>query len=162
MSARRLALTALVLLLMAGLLGAVMPSLRAAWIAVAALLFLIIGTARAGGAAGELRARRSYFDENVAVAGSSAGRRPKDLADIERRFSWGAYSPDEFEVRIRPLLERLIETRAGGAGGTHVAPADIPNDLKELLDGAGRPRRTEGETTTTADIAAIVDRIERL
>lgn len=154
MTSGKLVRSALVLLLGAGIMGAVMPSLRAAWVAGAAILWLGLAVMRISGEAGGLRSRPSAFDELMAPA-KPAGQRPKDLVDIERRFSWGAYSPDEFEVRIRPLLDRLIAARLGTA-----PDEEMPSELGELL--AVRTTHPEGDTIRTADLSTIVDRIEAL
>jgi hypothetical protein len=150
----KLVTSALVLMLAAGIMSAVMPSLRATWVAAAAILWLGLTVIRISGEAGGLRSRPSSFDELMAPA-KSAGQRPKDLVDIERRFSWGAYSPDEFEVRIRPVLDRIIQARLGTG-----PDEEMPSELSELL-GVGATRH-EGDTINTADLVAIVDRIEAL
>lgn len=155
MTTAKLVTSALVMMLTAGIMGAVMPSLRAAWVAAAAILWLTLAVIRISGEAGGLRSRPSAFDELMAPA-KSAGQRPKDLVDIERRFSWGAYSPDEFEVRIRPLLDRLIAARLGTG-----PDEEMRRELGELL-GPRQTHREEGDTIKTADLAAIVDRIEAL
>ena len=154
MTSGKLVRSALFLLLIAAIMGAVMPSLSAAWVAGAAILWLGLAVMRISGEAGGLRSRPSAFDELMAPV-KPVRQRPKDLVDIERRFSWGAYSPDEFEVRIRPLLDRLIAARLGTA-----SDAEMPSELGELL--AVRTTHPEGDTIKTADLTAIVDRIEAL
>ena len=154
MTPAKLVTSALVMVLAAGIMSAIMPSLRAAWVAAAAILWLGLTVIRISGEAGGLRSRPSAFDELMTPA-KSAGQRPKDLVDIERRFSWGAYSPDEFEVRIRPLLDRIIQARLGRG-----PDEEMPSELGELL--GVRPMHHEGDTINTADLVAIVDRIEAL
>jgi hypothetical protein len=153
LTSAKLIRSALVLLLGAGIMSAIMPSLRAAWVAGAAILWLGLAVIRISGETGGLRSRPSAFDELMAPT-KPVRQRPKDLVDIERRFSWGAYSLDEFEVRIRPLLDRLIAARLG------TASKEEPSELGELL--AVRTTYPEGETIKTADLATIVDRIEAL
>jgi hypothetical protein len=151
----KLVKSALFLLLIAGILGAFVPSLRGAWVVAATILWLGLVVIRISGGTGGLRSRPSEFDEFMTTA-KPAGQRPKDLVDIERRFSWGAYSSDEFEVRIRPLLDRLIAARLGT--GTD---EEMPSRLRASLDELGVARH-EGDTIRTDDIAAIVARIEAL
>ena len=147
--------SALFLWFMAGIMGAILPTLRGAWVVAAAILWLGLVVIRISGGAGGLRSRRSEFDEFMTTV-KPAGQRPKDLVDIERRFSWGSYSSDEFEVRIRPLLDRLIAARLGAR-----ANEEMPSELRALLDKM-RLTRHEDDTIKTADISAIVDRIEAL
>ncbi|MGH2702949.1 MAG: hypothetical protein ACRDJB_00160 [Actinomycetota bacterium] len=155
MTTAKLVRSALFLLLIAGIMGAAAPSLRGAWVVAAAILWLGLVVIRIGTGAGGLRSRPSEFDEFMSPA-KPAGQRPKDLVDIERRFSWGAYSSDEFEVRIRPLLDRLIKARLGTR-----AEEEMPSELRESLDEMSLTR-DEDDTIKTADIAAIVARIEAL
>jgi hypothetical protein len=86
--------------------------------------------------------------------------RPDDLARCERAFGWKVYSPKDFDFHVRPHLRDMI---VGASGGRERADASERLDplLSSLLSDAPADELFE-KNVTTADIAALLDRIEAL
>jgi hypothetical protein len=95
---------------------------------------------RLGAEAAAMRpAGESEFDEAMSPL-RSARPRPEDLNRAERVFGWRRYSPEDFEHRIRPLLQHLIRARILARGGPdpthdHTAAESLPRSLREIAYG---------------------------
>jgi hypothetical protein len=86
--------------------------------------------------------------------------RPPDLLSLERTFGYGRYEPDEFEAKVKPLLQgicrRIMLDRLGS--DLLVDPdRHYRGELARL-----HPGSREVGSLGTDDIAAIVSAIEAL
>lgn len=90
--------------------------------------------------------------------------RPADLERLERRFGWGQYSAGDFNYRVRPVLRRLAEHRLRESHGLALDDDAARNVLTpELWDHVvSKQPPDEERVIRTADIALMVDEIERL
>ena len=95
-----------------------------------------------------------------------AQQRPSDLADLERALGWRTYEEREFDRRVRPVLKRLLlyrlRTRHGIDPSTDLRTTRrlLDPTLMELIEPpAASPERSK---RSTADISALMDRIEAL
>ena len=84
--------------------------------------------------------------------------RPADLESLERALGWKTYSADEFEHRVWPILYRLARHRLLDHSGVDLdrEPERAPELVRRYL------LEPPAATVTTADIGALVDRIEEL
>lgn len=143
--------------------SAVLPEARHVVLAGAAIL-LLAATA-AGALTTAWRARPSAASPFASlVPPAPAPARPDDLVRLERLLGWKVYSRAEFDVRVAPVLARVLAARAKKRFGIDVA-AD-PERARELVDpelwdlvDPSHPDH-EGPNVTTRDIAHLVDRIE--
>ena len=116
------------------------PGGRTAVVAGALCALFLVGLIRLGAEAAAMRPPgESEFDEAMKRLGS-ARPRPEDLKRAERVFGWKRYSPEDFEHRIRPLLQRLIRASVLARRGSDVtrdqtAAEDLPRSLREIVDG---------------------------
>ena len=89
---------------------------------------------------------------------------PADLERMERRLGWGQYSTGDFNYRVRPALRRLTEHRLRESHGIALDDDAARNVLTpELWDHVVSKQPPDDELVIrTADIARMVDEIERL
>ena len=91
--------------------------------------------------------------------------RPADLERLERRFGWGQYSTGDFNYRVRPVLRRLTEHRLRESHGLALDDAAAARNAltPELWERVVSKQPPDDEVVIrTADIARMVDEIERL
>jgi hypothetical protein len=103
----------------------------------------------------------SEFDD-VLRSVPSERPRPEDLQRAERVFGWKRYSADDFDHRIRPLLQRLIRVGVLARGGSDPdrdpeAAANLQGLLRDVA--VGPPAETSFDTR---GLEAIVEEIEAL
>jgi hypothetical protein len=138
------------------------PGGRTAVTAGALCALFLVGLVRVRAEAAAMRPPgQSEFDEALRPVRSERPR-PEDLQRAERVFGWKRYSADDFEHRIRPLLQRLIRVgvlargSSDPAGDPEVA-ANLPGSLRDVA--VGPPARTSFDTR---GLDAIVEEIEAL
>ena len=124
-------------------------------------LFLV-GLVRVSAQAAALRPPGGSEFDDVMRPVRSARPRPEDLQRAERVFGWKRYSPDDFEHRIRPLLQRLIRVGVLARGSSDPArdpeaAANLPGPLRDIA--VGSPAETSFDTR---GLEAIVEEIEAL
>jgi hypothetical protein len=105
--------------------------------------------------------RVSLFDRALQTF-APAPERPADLAAIERAFGWKSYAPDEFDSRIRPVIQRLAERRLMDRRGIDLAsdPKGAASYLGPHLRAVLVDRR---ETRVdTPQIATLIEEVEAL
>lgn len=141
-----------IITVIAVVIGATFADIRgtvvALWTLAVLAYVLVLLADRAG-----VLVRRSRFDEAL-VRRPAESLRPDDLQRCERSFGWKSYSLRDFDHEVRPQLAALVVHRARGK-------ELLDEGLIELL----QPSVAHGgdETTvTTRDIAALVEKIERL
>ena len=138
------------------------PGGRTAVTAGALCALFLAGLVRVSGEAAAMRPPgRSEFDDALRPVRSERPR-PEDLQRAERVFGWKRYSPDDFEHRIRPLLQRLIRVGALARGGSDPAgdpeaAANLPGSLRDVA--VGPPAQSSFDTR---GLEEIVEEIEAL
>lgn len=82
-----------------------------------------------------MRERRSAF-ERLLESPAPAPARPRDLVRLERSSGWSAYSVVDFDLRVRPVLHRIIRHRVMEHRHVDVdaSPADARRILGEQLE----------------------------
>jgi hypothetical protein len=106
------------------------------------------------------------FDEVLRVRTRDA-ERPPDLVALERLFGWPSFAPDEFDVRLRPVLARLAVSRLAATGrldqdADPAAAHDlVPPELVGVVAPHYGPRQPRADLGPE-DVARLVDLIERL
>jgi hypothetical protein len=154
--------TAAAIVVMAAVVWLSWPGGRTAVAAGALCALFLVGLVRVSAEAAAMRPSvGSEFDDALRPVRSERPR-PEDLQRAERIFGWKRYSPDDFEHRIRPLLQRLIRVGVlarGGSGpaGDPEAAASLPGRLHDVA--VGPPAQT---SIDTRGLDAIVDEIEAL
>ncbi|MGH2756100.1 MAG: hypothetical protein ACRDLB_16940 [Actinomycetota bacterium] len=106
-------------------------------------------------------ARVSLFDRALRKP-ETGPERPADLAAVERLFGWRSYAPDEFDSRIRPFLERLVERRLLERTG-----ADLTSDPGRMAGLLGPRLRAalidrDEVRADTGSLMALIDEVEAL
>jgi hypothetical protein len=135
------------------------PGGRAAVAAGAVCALFLVGLTRLVAEAAALRPpRESEFDDAMARPRSERPR-PEDLQRAERVFGWKRYSAEDFEHRIRPLLERLVRAEVVARGGAD--PADDP-DAAEALSRTLRAVVTGEAANGTFDTRRLDDIVEEI
>jgi hypothetical protein len=138
------------------------PGGRTAVTAGALCALFLVGLVRVGAEASAMRPPGgSEFDDALRPV-RSARPRPEDLQRAERVFGWKRYSPDDFEHRIRPLLQRLIRVRVLAQGGSDPAgdpeaAANLPGALHDVAVGPAAQNSFD-----TRGLEEIVGEIEAL
>ncbi len=159
----RLVAWALICLVAALAGSAFFPHLAGAMRAGGVLAFIAVVIAEiAVSAAGLRRGERSLFDTAMRAVPEQQ-EIPSDLQRIRRNFGLRAYSPAEFDYRLRGDLQRLARHRLLIAHGVDPALQHeaARSHLGPVLYGAlyeGPGTRTLG----TADLAHLVDLIEEV
>jgi hypothetical protein len=138
------------------------PGGRTAVVVGALLALFVVGVVRLGSEAAALRPpSESEFDDAMRPL-RSARPRPEDLKRAERVFGWKRYSPEDFEHRIRPLLQRLIRVgvlarRGADPARDPRAAEGLPRSLREIADGPAPETPFD-----TPRLEQIVEEIEAL
>jgi hypothetical protein len=134
------------------------PGGRTAVTAGALCALFLVGLVRVSAEATAMRPPGgSEFDDALRPVRSERPR-PEDLQRAERVFGWKRYSSDDFEHRIRPLLQRLIRVGVLARGGSDPeAAAHLPGSLRDVA--VGPPAQTSFDTR---GLDAIVEEIEAL
>ena len=138
------------------------PGGRTAVTAGALCALFLVGLVRVSAEAAAMRpAGGSEFDDALRPVRSERPR-PEDLQRAERVFGWKRYSPDDFEHRIRPLLQRLIRVGVLARGGSDPAgdpeaAANLPGSLRDVA--VGPPAQSSFDTR---GLEEVVEEIEAL
>jgi hypothetical protein len=138
------------------------PGGRTAVTAGALCALFLVGLVRVSAEAAAMRPPGgSEFDDALRPVRSERPR-PDDLQRAERVLGWKRYSPDDFEHRIRPLLQRLIRVGVLARGGSDPAgdteaAANLPGSLRDVA--VGPPAQNSFDTR---GLDAIVEEIEAL
>jgi hypothetical protein len=138
------------------------PGGRTAVTAGALCALFLVGLVRVSAQAAAMRPPGGSEFDDVLRPVRSERPRPEDLQRAERVFGWKRYSADDFEHRIRPLLQRLIRVGVLARGGSDPADdpeaaANLPGPLRDVA--VGPPAQT---TFDTRGLEAIVEEIEAL
>jgi hypothetical protein len=138
------------------------PGGRTAVTAGALCALFLVGLVRVSAQAAAMRPPGGSEFDDVLRPVRSERPRPEDLQRAERVFGWKRYSADDFEHRIRPLLQRLIRLGVLARGGSDPAhdteaAAHLPGPLRDVA--VGPPAQT---TIDTRGLEAIVEEIEAL
>ncbi len=84
--------------------------------------------------------------------------RPADLVGLERTLGYGIYEPDEFEMRLKPLLQRVHRHVLRQSKG--VDPTRDPDRHYAARLTALHPGRPCDRSMDTAALVDLVDAIE--
>ncbi len=150
------------IVLIAAVVWLLWPGGRTAVAAGALCALFLVGLVRVSADASAIRSPRGSEFDDVLRPVRSERPRPEDLQRAERVFGWKSYSPDDFEHRIRPLVQRLIRVGVLARGGSDPAgdpeaAASLPGRLHDVA--VGPPAETSFDTR---DLEAIVGEIEAL
>ena len=133
-------------------------------VVVTAAVFLL-GAAALSAVATAWRARPAAASPlDALLPPAPAPARPDDLVHLERLLGWKVYTRAEFDVRVAPVLGRVLAARLKQRFGVDVAAA--PERARELIDpdlwALVEPADpgSQGPSVTTHDIAHLVERIE--
>lgn len=97
-------------LLAAYVVGHVIPGHRATIVAISILLLFAGGLLTLTGSLIGMRERHSRFDRLMEDPVPTPAR-PRDLLKLERSAGWSVYSIVDFDLRVRPVLNRIIRHR---------------------------------------------------
>lgn len=163
----RAALSLLPLALVALVASILNPSWRSVIVAVSVMAGFVALAARTTGTLAAFAPHRpGPFDRALESPRGRPGR-PSDLEAIERAVGWRKYSRRDFELRVRPLLRRLIAYKLSATRRIDVgrepeaARRALPADLHWVMDDNWTPRDPE-LAVDTSDIADVVDAIDAL
>ena len=138
------------------------PGGRTAVAAGALCALFLVGLVRVSAEAAAMRPLGASEFDDVLRSVPSERPRPEDLQRAERVFGWKRYSADDFDHRIRPLLQRLIRVGVLARGGSDPdrdpeAAANLQGLLRDVA--VGLPAETSFDTR---GLEAIVEEIEAL
>ena len=126
---RAVAMSAIVVTF-AYVVGQLIPGHRAAVVAIAVLLLFAGGLLTLTGSLVGMRERRSRFDRLLEDS-APAPARPRDLLRLERSAGWSVYSIVDFDLRVRPVLDRIIRHRL--QEHRHLDVESSPDQARQIL-----------------------------
>lgn len=126
----RAAAVSAVAVVAAYVVGHLVPGHRATIVAIAVLLLFAGGLLTLTGSLVGMRERRSRFDRLLDEPVQAPGQ-PRDLLRLERSAGWSVYSIVDFDLRVRPVLDRIIRHRLHEH--RHVDVEASPDEARRIL-----------------------------
>lgn len=126
---RAVALSVMVVIA-AYVVGQLIPGHRATVVAIAVLLLFAGGLLTLTGSLVGMRERRSRF-ERLLEDPAPAPARPRDLLRLECSAGWSVYSIVDFDLRVRPVLDRIIRHRL--QEHRHMDVESSPDQARQIL-----------------------------
>jgi hypothetical protein len=129
------------------------------------LVYVLAGVVSEAGPSPSLRSSR--FERALQVPARSR-HRPDDLEHFERTLGWKAYSPQDFRVRVRPVLRRLLVNRLLARRGIDLdrnpqaARRRLDPELWALVGSTEMESAVVEGSVDTIYIERLVAKIERL
>lgn len=99
-------------------------------VTIAVLMLFAGGLLTLTGALVGMRERRSRFVRLLETPAPAPGR-PRDLAKLERSAGWSVYTIVDFDLRVRPVLDRIVRHRL--QEHRHVNVDASPSEARRIL-----------------------------